>query len=328
MTSLSVSGPFLQGHTLSFQTGSSQKEEVAWDGVPILQGHELDVALVSGLVRARKHNSPVVAWERLSGIRVAGHLRRRMRYASRSYVVTLPLGVEMTVNIALSGHKFIDLVLTMHKEPDGQRGHCGNFNGDPNDDRAMLWPSNEAMRSQVRRLDAASPQGAAPAEATEDPVADVCTVEARANATAVCTALCGDGGGEGALAASFVKGCVYDVCQGGEELAVFDCLVAWQTQLAIASALPATTTLVGAGCCKPWREIIANTLNLTRKECAVECASHSECNAFAISGCSSSSDETCGGQCHLYDMNSLEEAVAGACYESAINGNTFCYTVQ
>merc|ERR1719401_3118854 len=35
LLSVSVDGPFLQGHTLNFGLG---EEEVTWDGVPILQG--------------------------------------------------------------------------------------------------------------------------------------------------------------------------------------------------------------------------------------------------------------------------------------------------
>merc|ERR1712039_988201 len=106
--------------------------------------------------------------------------------------------------------------------------------------------------------------------------------------------------------------------------------VAWQTQAkldpaAIAPAMSATTTLVGAGCCKPRRHILENTPNLAKSECAIQCLSNTNCDAFAISGCSGSSDETCGGQCHLYVMKPEEEAYTGACFEGALNGNTFCY---
>merc|ERR1712050_650726 len=55
-------------------------------------------------------------------------------------------------------------------------------------------------------------------------------VEARANATTVCNALCGGQDG-GALAATFTQDCVYDVCHGGRDAAISDCLMAWQTLL-------------------------------------------------------------------------------------------------
>merc|ERR1712187_547580 len=96
------------------------------------------------------------------------------------------------------------------------------------------------------------------------------------------------------------------------------------------AALPPATALVGAGCCKPW-DMILQTTSLSRHtfgECAAECASNDACNAFAISGCSSSSDEVCGGACHQYQVNSPEELFGGACFDASLNGNTFCYTVQ
>merc|ERR1712113_387942 len=85
---------------------------------------------------------------------------------------------------------------------------------------------------------------------------------------------------------------------------------------------------VGAGCCKPWSVILRTWDNRTRSECAVECASNAGCGAFSISGCSSSSDVTCGGVCHTYHLKSEEELVTGACFDQRLNGNTFCYTVQ
>jgi len=231
----------------------------------------------------------------------------------------LPLGVEMTVNIAVhGGSKFIDLVLTMYQEPDGQSGLCGNFNGDPVDDThgIDMFTAAEAEELGAPFL---------PEAACKSPAA-------LANATAICAALCGGGRGD-ELAASFAMGCAYDVCRGGPEFALQNCLVSWQTHAAlapaaIAPAISAATTLLGAGCCKPWRTIVESTPNLTRSECAIQCLSNAECDAFAISGCSGSSDETCGGQCHLYLMSPQEKAYSGACYDDALNGNTFCYTVQ
>merc|ERR1712032_1219305 len=101
-----------------------------------------------------------------------------------------------------------------------------------------------------------------------------------------------------------------------------------EVNLLSCSFMAVSTTLVGEGCCKPWQNIIGNAPSLTRSECAIQCLSTANCNAFAISGCDSSSDETCGGRCHLYQMSSQEEAHSGACYEQALNGNTFCYSVQ
>jgi len=232
----------------------------------------------------------------------------------------------MTVNVAQYGSsKYVDLIITMHPEPEGQSGHCGNFDGNPNDDTSGMMRS---MRSQGRLLTMA--EAATPEEPAEEEEA-ACTDEALANATDLCTSLCG-GDQLGQLASSFTENCVYDVCRLGSELAIPACLVAWQTQTAlapaaIAPAISATTTLLGPGCCKPWRQILENTPDMTRAECAIQCLSNGNCNAFAISGCSGSSDETCGGQCHLYVMEPEEEAYASTCFEQGLNGNTFCYTV-
>merc|ERR1712151_87417 len=67
MTSLNVSGAFLQGHTLSFKAGRGAAAEggVFWDGVAILQGHEHEVSLGSGLVLATRQDDPVRSWQRL-----------------------------------------------------------------------------------------------------------------------------------------------------------------------------------------------------------------------------------------------------------------------
>jgi len=48
-----------------------------------------------------------------------------------------------------------------------------------------------------------------------------CTKELLANATAVCTAYCGESSG-------FLEDCIYDVCRAGPQVAVSDCLIAWQ----------------------------------------------------------------------------------------------------
>merc|ERR1712187_198305 len=52
MTSIDVSGTFLQGHTLSFRAGSSVTADggAFWDGAAILQGPEREVSFGSDLV--------------------------------------------------------------------------------------------------------------------------------------------------------------------------------------------------------------------------------------------------------------------------------------
>merc|ERR1711972_736138 len=104
------------------------------------------------------------------------------------------------------------------------------------------------------------------------------------------------GGQEGGLAAAFTEACIFDMCRAGPPVAISDCLMAWQTRVATTSAISAATKLVGPGCCRPVLGDYINLVqNITRNGCAMECASNT-CNAFAISGCSSSSDQTCGAR--------------------------------
>merc|ERR1712217_586450 len=155
-----------------------------------------------------------------------------------------------------------DVLITMHPEPDGQRGHCGNFNGDHRDDRAMM--DRQAVGRSLGASLSATTEGATSEELVQE---DLCTFEARANATTVCNRLCGGQDG-GALAATFTQDCIYDVCHGGRDKAISDCVMAWQTQMMIDRTTPVKTKLVGEGCCKPWEQILANIPDLTRNECA------------------------------------------------------------
>merc|ERR1712066_634647 len=170
----------------------------------------------------------------------------------RSYDVTLPLGVEMTVNTVhwLDRRGNLDLLLTMHPEPEGQSGHCGNFNGDPNDDTLDM----------MRSMGSESPSEALGAEHPAEEAG--WASEACAEAAAMCTALCG--GREGGLAAGFTEDCIFDVCRAGPAVAVSDCLMAWQTRVVTTSVLPPTTKLVGPGCCRPVIDFITRMQNSTR----------------------------------------------------------------
>merc|ERR1712050_562645 len=70
--------------------------------------------------------------------------------------VTLPFGVAMTVNSAhwLTRRSNLDVLLTMHPEPEGQSGQCGNFNGDPDDDTMEMMEDMrvEAQGAAARKL--------------------------------------------------------------------------------------------------------------------------------------------------------------------------------
>merc|ERR1712187_594506 len=97
--------------------------------------------------------------------------------------------------------------------------------------------------------------------------------------------------------------------------------------------------LIGPGCCRRLKDgiargwktgILMSWKNGTRTECMQRCAEHPACNAFAPSGCSSSSDQICGEGCHIYKTDTSEgEISSDTCYDTngfvSITSNTFCY---
>merc|ERR1712066_812542 len=93
-----------------------------------------------------------------------------------------------------------------------------------------------------------------------------------------------------------------------------------------------TAKLIGAGCCRPFNVILNATRRRTRADCMHQCEDNPSCNAFAISGCSSSSDEQCGGGCHIYALNSAQETYAAPCHESngftGITPSTYCFVMR
>merc|ERR1711920_269108 len=315
MTSLNVSGSFLQGHTLSFKAGHGAAAEggVFWDDVAILQGLEHEVSLESDLVLATRQDDPVRSWQRLEQTDAQVNAQSPGRLI-RSYDVALPLSVMLTVNtVDWTQRNNLDMLLMMYPEPEGQSGHCGNFNGETGDE----WIPTTTSSTQPAQETAAEDSG--------------CTIEARANATAVCTEMCGDAQ-EGDLAASFLEACIYDVCRAGPEVALSDCLMAWQTKVATGAATSQATRLVGQGCCRSATTLVERSRtaeqDVTLIECAKECASEEGCIAFAISGCSSSSDAICGGPCHLYLRKNDLELTTDSCNAGALDGNTFCYALK
>merc|ERR1712151_903371 len=280
-----------------------------WDEVAVFQGLEHEVSLGSGLVLATRQDNPVRSWQRLEPTNAARNAQSPGRLI-RSYDVTLPLDVVLTVNVVDWGPRHnLDMLLMMYPEPEGQSGHCGNFNGDKGDD----WIST--MISLMDETPALEPG---------------CTSEAHTNATAVCTEMCGDDQ-DGDLAAAFLEACIYDVCRAGPEVALSDCLMAWQTKVATGVATSQATRLIGPGCCRSAMLVERSRTaeqDVTLIECAKECASTDSCIAFAISGCSSSSDAICGGPCHLYERHNEQELTTSSCIESGLDGNTFCFALE
>merc|ERR1712187_178613 len=257
-----------------------------------------------------------------------GDIRLSME-GSGSNVKKIEVELPEDVYLKITGFSKPTVKITMRKQP-SQDGLCGNANQDLSDETQTQlmakWgaeiPQGESLFGQgtSRRLrgDRGVPAPLGDAEAC---------AQQRQQYEALCREKMADAGPS--ITEVLLAGCVTDVCASGAEEADNAAQVGKEILETLdAAAGKSTTTLVGEGCCKPWRTILANTPKLTKSECATQCFSTSYCNAFAISGCSGSSDETCGGQCHLYLMDSQEEAHSGVCYEEALNGNTFCYSVQ
>merc|ERR1712050_4562 len=240
LTSLNVSGPFLEGHTLSFRAGSGMGGDggLFWDEVAVFQGLEHEVSLGSGLVLATRQDDPVRSWQRLEPTNAARNAQSPGRLII-SYDVTLPLGVVLTVNVVDWAPRYnLNMLLMMFPEPEGQSGHCGDFNGVKEDD----WiPTMRRLGSQTFGEPSSSETAVQENPADESG----CTTEAYANATAVCTGMCGD------VAAAFLEACVYDVCRAGPDVGISDCLIALQTKVATNPTISQETKLVGPGCCRP-----------------------------------------------------------------------------
>merc|ERR1711988_293485 len=129
----------------------------------------------------------------------------------------------------------MDLVVTMYPDPAGQDGHCGNFNGNPNDDP---WGMSSAEATARLGGPSSATESSPPLSPAEVANGSECTAEARTNATAMCTALCGGDIGD-SLAQTFIQACVFDMCRTGElaeDFLVSDCLMSRQVRAAVDSA--------------------------------------------------------------------------------------------
>uniref|UniRef100_A0A7S2P1T3 Ricin B lectin domain-containing protein n=1 Tax=Zooxanthella nutricula TaxID=1333877 RepID=A0A7S2P1T3_9DINO len=110
----------------------------------------------------------------------------------------------------------IDLMITMHQQPGGQDGHCGNFNGvGADDDLENIQKRAGAQVAAAEQL-FAEPTPTEPAAVPAPVTLADCPSDTRARAEEVCA-------GSTAGAADVISStCVFDVCFGGEEFAGAD----------------------------------------------------------------------------------------------------------
>jgi hypothetical protein len=120
---IAVSGPFLKGHKLIVG-----EEHAFYDGAPILTGFPSQFSSPDGLVSI-VYNSQ-------------GESLQPGREGKTFHVlhVTLPGRVSMQINRwnEAGEGRYINAKITMPPQAGGQDGDCGNFNGNPADDKRLL----------------------------------------------------------------------------------------------------------------------------------------------------------------------------------------------
>jgi len=128
----------------------------------------------------------------------------------------MPRLVHLTVN---RWARHIDAIIQMVQQPGGQDGHCGNFNGNPDDDTKELInervgaPVPEGMSLFPSHQNLGSETVTSQSEAS---LAD-CSEEVKARAQQLCEASFNNEGI--ARTEEGMQACVFDVCFGGEEFA-------------------------------------------------------------------------------------------------------------
>jgi len=217
-----VGGPFLQGHQFSVNTDGSvflDKVLMTWDGERVLTSFPGEFS-IDGLISARYIENDF--YQETKALSEPGHWRSRVEL--RSLEVTLPSDVKLTVNLGI--HKssaFIDVFITMRKQPDGQGGHCGGAIGDDVIDwlGAAVAPG-ETLLSPIAGLlqhtvvahgtNSKASNGTADVDATPDE----CLAGRQEEHRAACESVLNQTGN--AIPLLFLDACALDVCVGGPEM--------------------------------------------------------------------------------------------------------------
>jgi len=187
---VAVGGAFLKDHVLIVEPMSGH---ITWDGVRILEKMPSEFE-VRDLITARFVEGGATALRSKHAGRVTFH----------SVDLELPLGITMTLN---RWKEHLDLLITMSPLEGGQDGHCGNLNGDIEDDDAKSIRRREGgPLSPTSSLFPADPMEHLSAEHSAAKTVDDCPPEVRKKAEARCADV---------VPALHVPSCVFDVCFGG-----------------------------------------------------------------------------------------------------------------
>jgi hypothetical protein len=200
---LAVGGPFLHNHTLIIEPMDGGK--VFWDGKQILQDFPSEF-LLKGFVRVNFNSSDE-------------HIDDAQRnFPTQTVKARLPRLVHLTVN---RWAKHIDAIIRMVQQPDGQDGHCGNFNGDPDDDTLELIGKRAGapVPAEASLFPPRNESGSvSPAPEKNATLAD-CPSETKVKAQSLCRVAFS---GTTDRAQEQVAACIFDVCFGGKEFAEED----------------------------------------------------------------------------------------------------------
>lgn len=211
LLALAVGGPFLRNHTLIIEQMDGGK--VTWDGEEILQEFPSEF-LLKGFVRVNFNTSD-------QHIDVGqGNFPVKMIQAQ------MPRLVHVKVN---RWAKHIDAIIRMVQQPDGQDGHCGNFNGNPDDDTKELIDARMGapVPAELSLLPPQANGSIANTSSNEASLAD-CPTETKAKAHKLCEETFMEQ--SNAVTQELMDACIFDVCFGGADFAEEDAVTEHESQ--------------------------------------------------------------------------------------------------
>jgi hypothetical protein len=190
---LAISGPFINNHKLRISATTA-----TWDGKPILNGFPSSWS---------NANPPVSVQYNDQGGLVDKGLKAKDLHIVH---INLPLGVILQVNRWINNGPgdYINIKITMPPQPN-QDGHCGNFNGNPDDD-ARLQIRARVGATGVDPSDLLFGHKT-PTVVANRPDMNNCPDHMLKKATKLCGAKSENGIPH--------QGCIIDVCFGGEAFA-------------------------------------------------------------------------------------------------------------
>jgi len=218
---VAVGGPFLQGHHFAVIADGKDldKVHITWDGERVLTSFPSEFS-IDDIISARYIENDFYQ-EIMRKLHRSRHWRSGTKL--RSLEVTLPSDVKLTINLGIHRSAFIDIFVTMRKQPDGQGGHCGGAAGDDVVDwkgaavapgETLLSPIAGLLQHAVVAHETISKafNGSAHVNATPDE----CLAGRQEEHRALCESVLNQTGN--AIPLLFLDACAMDVCVGGPEM--------------------------------------------------------------------------------------------------------------